>query len=223
MQRVPEPELMEAAEQASAYAQADFSEPHDRFVALFGQHFGHNLATTVLDLGCGPGDICRRFVRTYPGCCVHAVDASQPMLELGRHECEKQGLQERIHFIKAHLPAARLPQQRYDVIISNSLLHHLQRAETLWQSIRRFGHTGTRVFVMDLLRPDTVEQAVRLVDDYAADEADILRQDFFNSLCAAYRPDEVAGQLREQGLDELRVEVVSDRHFIVFGCLTGMD
>ena len=223
MQRVPEPELMDGAEQASAYAQADFSEPHDRFVELFRARFGANLTATVLDLGCGPGDICRRFARAYPECHLHAVDASRPMLELGRRDSEALGLQDRICFIQAHLPAAELPQRHYDVIMSNSLLHHLQQAETLWETIKRFGHTDTKVFVMDLLRPDTVEQAARLVDDYAMDETEILRQDFFNSLCAAYRPDEVARQLREQGLDELEVEVVSDRHLIVCGCLTGMD
>jgi len=221
MQRVPEPELMDDAEQAAAYARADFSEPHDRFVALFGDHFGAGVGTTVLDLGCGPGDICRRFARAYPDCRLHAVDASQPMLELGRRDSEAQGLRSRIRFIRAHLPAAELPQQNYDVILSNSLLHHLVQPETLWQSIRHFGHAGSQVFVMDLLRPDSVEQAAYLVDTYAVNEAEILRQDFFNSLCAAYRPNEVVDQLSTQGLEELRIEVVSDRHFIVFGCLSG--
>lgn len=221
MERVPEPELMEGAEQASAYAQADFSEPHNRFVDLFREHFGDDLTATVLDLGCGPGDICRRFARAYPDCRLHAIDASLAMLALGRRDSGSPDLQQRIRFIQAHLPVVELPQHHYDVIISNSLLHHLQQPETLWKTIRRFGHAGTKVFIMDLLRPDTVDQAARLVDSYAADESDVLRQDFFNSLCAAYRPDEVARQLRAHNLDELRVEVVSDRHFIVFGCLAG--
>ncbi len=34
MKRIPEPELMDGAEQASAYAEADFSEPHDHFMIL---------------------------------------------------------------------------------------------------------------------------------------------------------------------------------------------
>jgi ubiquinone/menaquinone biosynthesis C-methylase UbiE len=220
MQRIPEPELMDDHKQASAYAAADFSEPHDRFVDLFHRHFGGKLSTTVLDLGCGPGDICRRFAHAYPECRLHAVDASAPMLELGRRDSALQGLQDRIRFIQAYLPMAELPQQYYDVIVSNSLLHHLKQPATLWQSIKQFGRAGTTVFIMDLLRPETTEQAARLVDNYAANEADILRQDFFNSLCAAYRADEVTMQLQEQGLHELELEVVSDRHFVVFGCLT---
>ena len=35
MRRIPEPELMDDAEQAKAYAEADFSEPNQRFLELF--------------------------------------------------------------------------------------------------------------------------------------------------------------------------------------------
>ena len=40
MERIPEPELMDGAEQALAYAQADFEEPNSRFVATFVERFG---------------------------------------------------------------------------------------------------------------------------------------------------------------------------------------
>ena len=39
MQRIPEVELMDDPEQTLAYARADFSEPHNHFVALFREHF----------------------------------------------------------------------------------------------------------------------------------------------------------------------------------------
>ena len=34
MQRVPEPELMSDEDQAMAYANADFEEPHNHFISL---------------------------------------------------------------------------------------------------------------------------------------------------------------------------------------------
>ena len=70
---------------------------------------------------------------------------------------------------------------------------------------------------MDLLRPSSQAEAHALVDQYAAEEPDILRADFFNSLLAAYRPTEVQSQLQLQGLSHLNLELVSDRHFIVWG------
>jgi ubiquinone/menaquinone biosynthesis C-methylase UbiE len=219
MRRIPEPELMNDAEQALAYARADFSEPHDRFVSLFIAHFGAQVKGAVLDLGCGPGDICRRFARALPGCHIHGIDAAPAMLELARAEAEAQQLSERLHFSLGYLPEVRLPDKHYDVLISNSLLHHLADPATLWGSVQRYGRAGAAVFVMDLMRPDTPAAAAQLVQQYASEEPGLLQRDFLNSLLAAYRPQEVRDQLEESGLGQLQIETVSDRHFTVYGYL----
>ena len=219
MQRVPEVEVMADPQQALAYARADFSEPHNRFVELFRERIGATAGASVLDLGCGPGDICRRFARAFPDCRIHGVDASSPMLELARSDTRAAQLHSRIDFFKAYLPDAQLPRQDYDVILSNSLLHHLREPGTLWDSIVRFGRPGTQVFIMDLLRPESAQRALELVDLYAVGEPEVLRRDFRNSLCAAYEPAEVADQLASRGLAGLTLEPVSDRHFIVWGRL----
>jgi hypothetical protein len=54
------------------------------------------------------------------------------------------------------------------------------------------------------------------VEAYAGAEPEILRRDFFNSLCAAFTPDEVRAQLREAGL-ALEVLDVEDRHLVARG------
>lgn len=210
---------MDDPAQVQAYAEADFGEPHDRFVALFRQKFAPPLTGTVLDLGCGPGDICRRFARTFPNCSLHAIDASEPMLTQARKTDQAAGLESRINYYQAYLPDASLPATTYSAIISNSLLHHLKSPDTLWKSLQRFSSPGTCIFIMDLLRPVSINAAEQLVTEYASDEPPILQRDFYNSLLAAYRPDEVETQLMVQGIDKLAVEVVSDRHFIVYGKL----
>ena len=210
---------MDDPEQVRAYACADFSEPHNHFIDLIIQRFGPSLSGTVLDLGCGPGDICRRFARRFPNCRIHGIDASAAMLELARTDTRDQALDGSITYILAHLPQAPLLLKHYDMLVSNSLLHHLADPASLWKSIVNYGQTGTMVFVMDLLRPENREQARLLQKEYAGNEPEVLQKDFFNSLLAAYRPCEVREQLTLHGLDQLRIEVVSDRHFIVFGSL----
>jgi 2-polyprenyl-3-methyl-5-hydroxy-6-metoxy-1,4-benzoquinol methylase len=210
---------MDDPAQACAYAAADFSEPHTHFIDLFRARFGEQLDTTVLDLGCGPGDICRRFARAWPACRIHAVDASAPMLALGRQADQQAGLQQRIEYFERRLPQHALPQARYSTIISNSLLHHLPTADILWHSLKQLAAPGCRVFIMDLLRPDSPQAARQLVNRYAGEEAPVLQQDFYHSLLAAYRPEEILEQLLQQGLDQLKLEVVSDRHQIVHGYL----
>ena len=66
MQRIPEPELMDEFDQARAYAAADFSEPNERFVELFLATFPGFDRGTILDLGCGPGDIALRLAGRLP-------------------------------------------------------------------------------------------------------------------------------------------------------------
>jgi ubiquinone/menaquinone biosynthesis C-methylase UbiE len=220
MQRISEPELMDQDEQARAYAEADFSEPHSQFVALFGEAFkGLEAAGMALDLGCGPADVAIRFARRFPGWRVDGVDGAEAMLKFGREAVRRAGLEDRIRLIKGYLPGAVPPLAAYDAVMSNSLLHHLAEPRVLWESAKRWGKPGAPVFVMDLIRPDSPEEAARLVDQYAADEPEILRRDFHNSLLAAYRLEEVREQLRAAGLAGLDLRAASDRHFVVSGRL----
>lgn len=220
MERVPEPELMDDAEQAAAYAQADFEEPHARFIELFHETFpGEAVSGTALDLGCGPADITIRFARAYPDCTVHGVDGAEAMLARGRARLIREGLSGSVRLIRGYLPGAQLPLSAYGAVISNSLLHHLREPMALWNTVKDCANPGAPVFVMDLLRPPSREQAQALVDEYAANEPPILRHDFFHSLLAAYLPGEVEDQLRMAGLESLKVKEVSDRHLLVCGKL----
>jgi SAM-dependent methyltransferase len=218
MDRVAEPELMLGTRQARAYASADFEEPHSRFIDLLKERLPQLPSSgTALDLGCGPGDISLRLARAFSRWRIDALDGSPPMLELGRQAAARAGLADRVHFQRVVLPEGPPPDVSYDLVFSNALLHHLRDPRVLWSSAREWSRAGTLLFVMDLLRPESRDRAQELVDTHACNEPEILRTDFYNSLLAAYRPSEVGEQLRNASLGHLEVEVVSDRHFIVWG------
>jgi SAM-dependent methyltransferase len=218
MERIPEPELMDEDTQARAYAQADFEEPHAHFITLFHERFaGSAVEGVALDLGCGPADISIRFARAFDTCSVHGVDGAEAMLRYGHDAVRDAHLEGRVRLIEGYLPGAQLPQQHYDIIISNSLLHHLANPMVLWQAVREHAVPGTLTFIMDLMRPADRAAVQALVETHAADEPEVLRRDFFNSLLAAYRPQEIEAQLAAAGLDWLGVQVVSDRHLVVTG------
>lgn len=220
MQRIPEPELMNDEAQALAYAQADFDEPHDMFIQAFNDTFPEaEVSSHILDLGCGPADISIRFARAYTGCEIDGLDGAPRMLALGKLAIQKAKLQDRIHLLEGILPGANPPRDNYDVIISNSLLHHLHQPDVLWESIKQFGMPGSRIFIMDLMRPETEKVARELVDLYAGEEPQVLREDFYHSLCAAFLPEEIRSQLALAGLSHFEVKILSDRHLLVFGAL----
>jgi SAM-dependent methyltransferase len=222
MQRIPEPELMDESEQALAYANADFSEPNQRFVEAFAAEFPGFTRGALLDLGCGPGDIVLRLAQRFAALTVHGLDGARAMLAHGEARLASMpDLQGRVQFVEGVLPGARLPLPRYDAITSNSLLHHLHEPLGLWQSIVAAGSPGAAVLVMDLFRPESREAAWAIVEKYSGQEPDVLKRDFFHSLCAAFEPGEVRAQLDACGLGALGVKTVSDRHLIVSGRLPG--
>ncbi len=220
MNRVPEPELMLSDKQARAYALADFAEPHSRYVRLFDEKFPHKPArAAVLDLGCGAADVTIRFAKSNPGYEFDAVDGSAAMLKYARRAVAKHRIADRIRLIRGVFPGVKLPHKSYDIIICSSFLHHLQDPGVLWETVRVYSRPGTIVFVADLKRPQTAHRAKWLVEKYSGAEPPILKRDFFNSLLAAFTPAEVRAQLRKAGLLELKVEVISDRHLIVYGII----
>ena len=89
----------------------------------------------------------------------------------------------------------------------------------MWSTIKQFATADTAIYVCDLYRPESRLDAQQLVDQYASDEPEILRQDFYNSLLAAFTPDEVRLQITTAGLDGLHIDIVSDRHVLIYGYL----
>ena len=203
--------------QVRAYAEADFEEPHSNFINLFKEKFPDDTPEgLVLDLGCGPGDISFRFASAFPDTLIHAVDGSTEMIKYGNDLLsEKTDIKNKIIFIHS-LMQDYAPLDKYDYIISNSILHHLVDPMVLWESIKTFSKIVSRIFVMDLLRPESMEQAMKLTNKYVKNEPDILKRDFHRSLLAAFEIDEVKNQLAMVDLS-LKVEKVTDRHMIVYG------
>jgi ubiquinone/menaquinone biosynthesis C-methylase UbiE len=215
--RVPEHELMDSGEQARAYADADFTEPHDAFVTRFRERFPDFVDGLVLDLGCGTADVTVRFARAYPETRLHGIDGARAMLHEGECLVARAGLADRVTLELRRLPDPLLGDAGYDAVVSNSLLHHLADPAALWATIEVSGRADAPIFVMDLRRPPDTGTAQHLVDTYAAKESPVLCDDFYRSLCAAYTPDEVQAQLAATKLASFQVAPVGDRHLLVWG------
>ena len=215
MERVLEPELMDDELQSIAYAKADFSTSNQLFVDGLNRDFPQLLQTAV-DIGCGPGDVVIRLSRARPNLHITAIDGSAPMITLARGAVMMAGLGDRITLMQGYVPGVELKNHSFDAVLSKDLLHHVPDPSRLWTEVKRLARPGAAIYVMDLVRPPTREEASRIVERVAARVDPILREDFFNSLCAAFTVDELREQVAAAGLN-LDVRQISDRHALISG------
>ena len=218
MQRTLEPEeIMDKDENVLAYTKADFSSVNQKFVDDLIKKYPN--IKIVLDLGCGPADIPIRLAQALPKIYITAIDASKKMIESAKAAVTKARLNNHITLVQAYLPGLPFKPKTFDGIISNSILHHLPDPNVLWEEIKLLGKSGAAVFIMDLLRPDSKEKAKEIVEQYSGNEHPLLKEDFCNSLLAAFTLNEIKDQLKNANLLNLNAEVISDRHWLVTGIL----
>jgi hypothetical protein len=68
------------------------------------------------------------------------------------------------------------------------------------------------LLIRDLFRPDSEERARELVAMYAVEESQHAQDLFYDSLCAALRPDELDALAKEIGIRNYKIITDSDRH-----------
>jgi SAM-dependent methyltransferase len=218
MERVVEPELMVDDDQALAYAEADFSEPHDAAITRFIERFPEFGSGRVLDLACGPADVSVRFAHAFPEVTVVGLEGSPAMLAHGVQRVEREGLTDRISLVHRVLPDPDLAALGpFDAVLCTSSLHHFHDPMVLWGTVRAAAAPGACVLVQDLARPVSVEEVDRLVAAYARDEPEVLQRDYRNSLRAAFTVDEVRAQVAAAGFTGWAISMVSDRHLLAAG------
>ncbi len=233
MQRNPEPELMEDAAQAAAYAEADFAAGDQAVVERILERFGPlapgaGLGERIVDLGCGPGNIAFRLAAACPAASLLGLDGAAAMLAIAeRRRAADPALAPRIAFRQAVLPLAAgaltgLPPAfapPFSALVSNSLLHHLHDPQVLWRSVRQLGAPGAAIYLKDLRRPASAEAVETLRARHLPDAPPVLARDYVASLHAAFTPAEVGAQLAAAGLSCLQVAPLEDRYLEVWGRL----
>ncbi|MEC8688156.1 MAG: class I SAM-dependent methyltransferase [Cyanobacteriota bacterium] len=221
MQRRPEPELMNDLHQVRAYAAADFSDGDQHTAQLVDQLIAAGpvmpAKPRVLDLGCGPGNITLLLARELPQADLIGIDGAESMLSIARERAAQLKLNIAFQCRDLRdLPGGVLAGAM-DLIVSNSLLHHLHQPSLLWEVTRSLAAPGCRVLHRDLRRPTSDAELRRLQAVHLPDAPEVLRQDFIASLAAAFEPAEVEDQLRQAGLDGLSVSQEGDRYLVVSG------
>lgn len=212
MRRIPELELMEGIEQAHSYAYADFNESNNLFIKNLFKLSKINHETKILDVGCGDGEIPIKIFKKQI-CDITAVDGSGSMLVEFYKKLKTNNISS-IKVVKSLIDNKLFIDNKFDIVINNSLIHHIKDIFSFWKNLTRLIKDDGLILCMDLIRPDNENILDKLVQTYGGNNL-TLKKDFENSLRAAYTIEEVKNQLNKINNISFTIKSVSDRHFFV--------
>ncbi|EMI15813.1 UbiE/COQ5 methyltransferase [Rhodopirellula maiorica SM1] len=212
--RTLEPETMDAFDEAVAYLEMNHAEVNRIFADdLFA---GGTTGPRVIDLGCGPAILAIEIASRDQAIEVMAVDLSTEMLGLAKQEIDFAGMLEQIMLHQADAKTMTGYEDAIaDTVVSNSLIHHLEQADEAIKTAMRLVKPEGRVFIRDLMRPESESAVESLVQLYAGDENDVAKQLLRQSLHAALTLDEIRDTAAECGIDGECVQATSDRHWTI--------
>lgn len=97
---------------------------------------------SVIDLGCGTGEITRMLADALPDPVTRGIDSSKEMLDRARRVNDP-----RIEFELASIEACFTDDRRYDLVFSNAALHWLDDHERLIGHLAAMLHQGGQLAV----------------------------------------------------------------------------
>jgi ubiquinone/menaquinone biosynthesis C-methylase UbiE len=211
MERIPEPEVMDNWEEAREYDAMDFTQVNQEFTELaieLGPETG-----LILDAGTGTARIPILIAQRRSQWQITGIDLSANMLFIGNQNVEQAGLEQKFKLEQIDSKQLPYPDATFDMVISNSIVHHLTNPLLFFQEIQRLLKPQGGIFLRDLTRPSSETELNSLVEQYARDCNEHQKKLFRDSLNAAYTLDEIINFIESVGLENMRIYQSSDRHW----------
>jgi len=210
--RILEPEVMDTEEDAIEYNSIPNNDVNTVFVEEVLNLSPIN-AITLVDLGSGPAHIPILFALKRPQLIITAVELAENMIAMAQQNIKNANVADRIIIKKQDIKHTMLKQKSFDIVISNSCIHHIHNPIELFVEAKRLVSKGGVIYFKDLLRPKSLPELEYLVSKYAHDVNDYQRTLFRNSLHAALTLDEVKKYVETAKLLNAEIKQTSDRHW----------
>jgi ubiquinone/menaquinone biosynthesis C-methylase UbiE len=212
MKRVLEPEVMDTPLEATDYDAMDLTEVNTDF-AKQAIALGPAEKALVLDAGTGPGRIPVLMCQMQPQWQIIAIDLAKSMLQIASQHIQQANLQSRIHLQLVDAKCLPYEDEKFDMVVSNSLVHHLPDPASFFSEIKRVLKPNGAIFLRDLFRPGDEEILNALVESIGKEYNEHQKKLFRNSLQAALTLDEVKQLISQVGLQKVEVYPSSNRHW----------
>lgn len=181
----------------------------DRAIAL-GASTGH-----FLDVGTGPAQIPILLAQRCPHIHITAIDLSEEMLKIAKRHVAHAELTDRITLELIDAKTLPYPDNTFDGLISNSIVHHIHDAMMALKEMGRVARPKGPVLIRDLIRPETPADAQVFVDRYAANDTPHQQKLYYDSFLAAFTITEVKEMLTQIDMPDAVVVQSTDRHWSI--------
>jgi len=211
LERVLESEVMDTWEDAVEYDSMDFTGVNMAFAerALeLGPPEG-----IILDAGTGTARIPIIMAQRRPTLRIWAIDLSENMLKIGNKNVDEAGLDQYIQLRKADAKSLPYPDDYCDMVISNSIVHHLPDPLPFLKEVNRITKPNGGIFLRDLIRPPDERVPEELTEKYAGECTEYQKKLYRDSLRASFTIREMEELIKQSGMRGLTVLPSSDRHW----------
>ncbi len=212
MERILEPEVMDSMEETIAYDGMDFTEINTAF-AKDAITLCPLESAMILDAGTGTARIPVLMCQMQPKYKITAIDMAQSMLQVASKNVEQARLQNQIHLELVDAKCLPYGDKQFDMVISNSLVHHLPNPLPFFQEIKRVLKPNGGIFLRDLFRPVDKQAVNTLVNNIGTEYDEHQQKLFRDSLHAAFTLEEVEDLIIKAGLEGVKIYQNSDRHW----------
>jgi ubiquinone/menaquinone biosynthesis C-methylase UbiE len=214
MERMLEPEVMDTWEEAIDYDTMDFTNVNTAFAAE-AIALGPKKQALVLDAGTGTGRIPVLICEMTPQWQIVAIDLAANMLKIASEHIKQAKLQQQISC--ELVDAKKLPYADgiFDMVISNSLVHHLPEPRSFFQEIKRVTKPHSGILIRDLIRPENEVTMNALVANIGSEYNSHQQKLFRDSLQAALTIDEVKQLVSSVKLAGVEIYQSSELHWTV--------
>jgi SAM-dependent methyltransferase len=170
-------------------------------------------AGRALDVGCGSGRRAILLASLAERMRVVGVDSSWALIARALTAAREAGVAGRCTFVRADPKRLPLVSRRFDLVLCDGLLHHLDAALPALNEVERTATLTAAIFLRDLRRPRWLHAGLSAL--WLACGARRANPAHAASLRAAFTTDELADLVRRSRLRGVRVESSGLGHVVV--------
>lgn len=178
--RVAEPELMLDEHQCKSYNEntSDLTTLNN-YIDLYKQLI--NITSgNVIDLGSGSCNFVVALAKAFPNLDFTCYELSSAMISIAEKNIKDF---DNIKLVQDDLLTA---SGKYDVVLANRVLHHINDTERFWNTVNNL---GKNILVVDINRPINTDLNLNIADP-------VYKEDVINSIKSSYNIQEVNEQIK---------------------------